>query len=215
MNYIIAYAKEYGLLGLLKAGIKKYFFRHEHRFITCRLVEDPIPEIQPPHNIIIRKATLADLNEISQLIYGDKRPHYKKEIPDWIAKGYPIYVALDGERIVGYGCVVLEPPLNRSILDEAVHFQENDAWGADAFVHPAYRGKNIYPALMAEQNKCLITAGYKRIIGEVVSNNLSSRSSLNKIGAKIIKEMTYTNFLFFRMLRVKSLEKRRNKQEYK
>ncbi len=205
ISEIIAYAKEHGLLGLFKAGVRTFIFHRHQRVVTCLSLEEPLPEIQPLQNITIRKATLADVGELHQLVADHNWPRTRDELSEWIAKGYPFFVALGEDKIIGYVCISLGIPSGHPILDKAINSQDGDAWGADAFVMPAYRGKRIYAALASATCKCTAAAGYRRVFGTISSHNSSSRSAHQKIGCKEIKEITSCRVLFFRRTSIKSL----------
>lgn len=202
---IIKYAKDHGLLGLFKAGIRRFIFRWEKKVVTCISLAEPLPAVQSLQDITIRKATLTDVDELHKLIAGDNWPHYRKEIGDWIAKGYPVLLSLAGDKIVGYVCISYEFPPKHPLFGKVINLQDADAFGADAFVLPAYRGKNIYPVLVSEALKCTAGAGYQRVLGEIFLTNLASRSSHQKIGCKEMKEIKFIKILFFKRISVKSL----------
>lgn len=206
VSEIIEYAKEHGLLGLLKAGVRRFIFHRYQQIVLSLSLDDPIPEIQPLRDITIRKATPADVAELHQLVVTHNWLRTKKEFSDWIAKGYPFFVAIAGDEIVGYASVLLEVPSGHPIFSKAVNFKDDDAWGGDAFVLPTYRGSTIYPALGIEAMKCAKAAGYQRILATASPNNSSARSAHKKIRYKEIKEITFTRILCFERTSIKLLK---------
>lgn len=210
ISEIIEYAKAYGLLSLFKAGGKGFVFRRDKEILLSLSLEDPIPEIQPLHTITIRKATLADVGELHQSIIKHNWWRSKKQLSEWIAKGYPFFLAIAEDKIVGYACVSLEVSLrDPTFIKEtikAINFKDDDAWGADAFVLPTHQGSRIYPALAIETMKCAKAAGYRRILATVSPNNFSARSAHKKIGYKETKEITFSRMLFFKRTNIKSLK---------
>lgn len=210
ISEIIEYAKAHGLLSLFRAGVRRFVFDKDKQILLSLSLEDSSPEIQPLLNITIRKATLADVGELHQSIVKHNYWRSKKQLSEWIAKGYPVFVAIAEDKIVGYACVSLEviwrePIFIREII-KAINFKEDDAWGADAFVLPTYQGSRIYPALAIEIMKCAKAAGYRRILGTVSPNNLSARSAHKKLGFKQMKEITLFKMLFFKRTNIKSLK---------
>lgn len=206
ISEIIEYGREHGLLGLLKAGVTMFIFHRYQQILLCLSLEDPIPEIQPPPNIAIRKATLADVAELHRCAIGNNWSRSKQQLSKWIAKGYPFFVAVAEDRIIGYACVSLEVPRRHPILGKAISFTDDDAWGADAFVIPTYRGSMIWPAVAIETMKCARALGYRRILSTTPPHNSSSRSAHKKIGYEEITEISSWRILFFGRMNVKSLK---------
>jgi GNAT superfamily N-acetyltransferase len=210
ISEIIEYVNENGLLSLFKAGVKRFVFRRDKEILLSLSLEDPIPEIQPLHLITIRKAILADVGELHQSTMEHNWWRSKKQISEWIAKGYPFFLAIAEDKIVGYACVSLEvslrdPTFIKEII-KAIHFEDDDAWGADAFVLPTHQGSRIYPALATETMKCAKAAGYRRILATVSPNNFPARSAHKKIGYKETKEITLSKIFFFKRTKIKSLK---------
>jgi len=203
-NEIIEYAREHGSISVLKAGTKRFIFRNEKEILLSLSLEDPLPEIQPLHRISIRKATLEDVEELSKYWWRSK-----KQLYEWIKRGYPFFLAIEGDKIIGYTSISLELPERDPIFIEAINkavgLRDDDVWGTGAFVHPAYRGRNIYPALGVEVMKYTRQAGYRRVLATLSSNNSSSRIANKKIGYKEIREITFFRILFFRRTRIRSL----------
>ena len=194
---IIEYAKEHGFLGLPKAAFRKFVFHREKHVLTCLSLAEPLPVLQPLQNIAFRKASLADRGELIQLIKEERYSQVKKEFHKWIKKDYFFLLAIAEDKIMGYCCVSKDIPSKYRAI-KGINFKDDDAWGQDAFVHPRYRGNNVYPVLAIEALKSAAAAGYRRIYGEMTSSNFSSRCAHQKIGCKEIREITLSKILFFK-----------------
>lgn len=203
ISEIVEYAKARGLLSLFRAGVKKLVLQHDKYILLSLSLEDPIPEIQPLHNITIRKAALADVRGLHQSMTKHNWWRSKKRLSEWIAKDYPFFLAIAEDKIVGCACVALDAPGRDPALLKAVNFKDDDAWGEDAFVLPTYRGNRICPALLTETMKWAKAAGYRRIFTVTSPDNLSSKACQKKVGYKEIKEVTFFRILLFKRTNIK------------
>ncbi len=200
---IIEYAREYGLLSLFKAVANRFVFCREEQILLSLSLEEPLTEIQLPPNITMRAATLADVEELCRPFIKHNHLRSKKQISKWIAKGYPFFVAIADNKIVGHNCVAIgRPPVDLNLL-KAINFK-GDAWGSDAFVLPAYRGNMLYPALAIETMKCVKALGYRRVFGLVLRNNIFARSAHKKIGYKAVHNVTVFRILFYERMSIAS-----------
>ncbi|HNB55270.1 MAG TPA: GNAT family N-acetyltransferase, partial [Anaerolineales bacterium] len=102
--------------------------------------------------ILVRQATLADKTALFDFLrqaYPERSQYKFPERWEWefeknpFARGtlfvrgrLPIWIALDGVRVVGQSCALVEPLV--------VHGQETRVgWGVDFFVLPEYRGQGL------------------------------------------------------------------------
>ena len=199
------------MVGLAKAAVRRFIFYRYKQFVMALSLEDPIPEIQCSRDITIRMATLADVDELYQSITKHKEwpsdwLRTRKQLSEWIAKGYPFFLAAAEDKTIGYTCVLLEVPSRHPILGKSIDFKDGDAWGGDAFVLSRYRGRRIFPALAVEAMKCAKAAGYRRILADVSPNNSAARSAHRKIGYTDMKLVTSARILFYKRTNVKSLQ---------
>lgn len=188
--------------------VKKFIFHQNKKVITCLLLNEPFPALRFMEDIEIREANLSDVEALAQLIKENNYSRSKEEFNEWIGNGEFFLLAVSEGKIIGYCCVLKKIPSKyRNIGD--IKFKNYDAWGKDAFIHPQYRGTNIYPILAVEVLKCAAAAGFRRIFGTIAYDNFSSRSSHRKLGCKEIKEISLYRILFFKRQRFKSLIKNR------
>jgi GNAT superfamily N-acetyltransferase len=190
---IIAKAKEHGLIGLFT---RRIFYREEGSIFQSCLLEQ-IPEIEYSPDILIRRATLADVDELYQLVREHNYSRTKEDYSEWITRGDFLLVAIAENRIVGYFCESREvAPRYRTV--KGINFKNDDVWGRDAFVRPEYRRQNIFFALGVEIMKCSRAAGYRRELSTVSPNDISARLAHRKRGCKDVGRVICYKFLFFR-----------------
>ncbi len=108
------------------------------------------------HEILIRQATLADqpaLFAFLRLAYPDRWQYKFPERWAWefaqnpFVRGehLPIWIALDGDRIIGQSCALVEPLV---ILGQ----EQRVGWGVDFYVLPEYRGRGVGTRLQQANN---------------------------------------------------------------
>ncbi|MCB9134198.1 MAG: GNAT family N-acetyltransferase [Anaerolineales bacterium] len=106
-------------------------------------------------DISIRQATLADKPALFAFLrqaYPDRWQYKLPERWEWefernpfVRGPLPIWIALDGDRVVGQSCALVEPLI--------IHGQEHRVgWGVDFFVLPEYRGQGLGTHLQQANN---------------------------------------------------------------
>jgi GNAT superfamily N-acetyltransferase len=194
----------------LKTGFKKFIFDGEKHILVVVSLDDTVPEIQPLYDITVREASLDDFDEMQQTFREYNRWWLNKEnFSKYTSKGHSFLLAIADGKIVGYSFVSSDivsrnPALIASVI-KAGNFKDEDAWGAEAFVLPSYRGKKIYPTLGIETLRWAKRSGFRRILGYVSPVNPSARAAHKKLGGKEIKEVTIYRILFFTRTKIKPL----------
>ncbi|GAB4580928.1 MAG: hypothetical protein Fur0022_36730 [Anaerolineales bacterium] len=103
----------------------------------------------------VRQATLADQPALFEFLRQAYPERWQYKFPErWAwefernpfrGNGLPIWIALDGARIIGQSCALIEPLI--------LHGQETRVgWGVDFFVLPAYRGQGLGTRLQQANN---------------------------------------------------------------
>ena len=206
MSEIIEYAKARGLLNLVKANIKRFVFLHMKRIVLFLLLEDPIPQPKAYGKFLeavtIRKGTLADVEELHQMMKEHNYWRSVRELRQWMEKGCFLLVAIHKDKIIGYACVCPEIPSSHSIFSKTIRLRPRDAYGVHAFVVPAYRGKRVYHSLGLEVIRNLRAAGYRRVLATVHPLNRAARSSHRRLGMKEVAEIEILKVLFFARIKV-------------
>jgi GNAT superfamily N-acetyltransferase len=190
----------------LKETFRKYVFERNTEILLSQSIQESFQPFPCPPEITIRKAELSDVEKLCQIIEKHHWSTTRKELTDWITKGYPVYVALRENKIIGYTCALLElDSLNRKYL-KLIHPRQDDAWGRDAFVLPEYRGAQIYQALSTITIKALKDKGYRRVLATVFANNPSGRTAHKKLGQKEVKEIHTWRIFFYKRVKMKPLK---------
>lgn len=209
LREIIQYAQDFGLIGLLNELWKHLVYRHETQIITSRPLNEPILEIAPPTNIFFRSASINDIEMIRDALAEANWHRSVSRLRYWITNGDPFIVAEHDGLLIGYAVLSLKVFLRDRLLlrsiQNAIDIRSDDAWGADAFVRPSYRGKNIYPALAIELFKKGKKARVHRVLGAITVNNNSSRAAHKRLGCREICEVSFWRFLFFSGMRYRIL----------
>lgn len=186
--------------------IKKYIFYYRQDIILSLSLKNPIPDIKPSDNVIIRKAMPADVEELYQIVKEFKLSRSRQEISDWIDKGDFFFLAISNNKIIAYAYSSDEASVISPVIRKYIDFKTQDVWGKDAFVYPAYRGYKIYPALGVETLKWAKKAGYQRILGTASPQSKSARLAHKKLGFKEIKKIITFKILFYRVGIVKPMK---------
>lgn len=103
----------------------------------------------------IRQATLADKPAIFDFLrqaYPNRWQYKFPERWEWefernpfVRGSLPVWIALDGDRVIGQSCALVEPLV--------IYGQEHRVgWGVDFFVLPAYRGQGVGTRLQQANN---------------------------------------------------------------
>ena len=133
----------------------------------------------------IRRADENDIDEISELIAdfrvtlagfrglnGERNlESARKEFMEYMEKGYPIYVAIEDSKIVGY--------LVCRIEDDVV-------WAESLYVLPEYRRKGIGTALYEKAEEIAESLGSDTVYNWVHPNNNAIISFLKKRGYSVL-----------------------------
>lgn len=206
INRIIDSARKKRFFRSVIKIIKKYIFHYCQDILLSLSLRDPIPDIKPLNNIKVRKATAADVEDLCQIIKEYKLSRSRKEISDWIDKGYFFLLAISDNNIVGYACSSIEASAISPDIRKYINFKKDCLWGKDAFVHPFYRGNRIYPALGVETMKWAKRAGFKWILGTVSPQNESAKLAHKKLGFKEIKKFISIKIFFYKRVIIKPLK---------
>ena len=91
-----------------------------------------------------------------------------------IEKGYPQFVALDGERLVGWADFI--PPEKESLRHAA---------SLGMAVVKEYRGQGIGQALLTAVTEAALAFGFTRLELEVFANNISAIALYEKHGFEV------------------------------
>jgi len=110
-------------------------------------------------------------------------------------RGERCFVALHRGRPVSYiwgarGSVGVEE------IAMAVRPDPSEAYLYDAFTQPAWRGKNLYPAVLRRALEHGRGLGLRRSMIFVGADNTASRRGVEKAGFTLFQTLNYTRFLF-------------------
>ena len=133
----------------------------------------------------IRRYTSADMNELVQLIIGFRNSlaslksqetkcspdDAKDELNSYISKGFPIYMAVDSEKIVGY--IVCR-------IDSDV------VWAESLYVIPEYRRTGVGSKLYLQAEELANEYGNETLFNWIHPNNETIVQFLKKQGYNVL-----------------------------
>ena len=196
LQSILEYKKKHGMRRLLFAVLKtmaRLIFYREKLILGWHTVDEPRPEIKAKIPIVIEKATINDIKELSKLTNQQKPRKFRQ----WIEKNYIFTVAKVNNRIVSYGCICpaseYQGPMRRFF-----NLGEDDAWGLDSFTHPEFRRNKIYSAIASHNRELIKTKGFKRTIGYTGLINEAAKKVHHISESKNTKIINYLRILWFK-----------------
>jgi GNAT superfamily N-acetyltransferase len=144
-----------------------------------RSLNDNIPTVEPKRNVDVGIATSGDIKQLTMII-GKKTLQRR-------LKGKDIcFVAKEGKRIVGYTWVVFQS-LYVDETNNELKSDKQEPWSYDSFVFPKYRNQKIFQKMLEQVLLFLKGKKFKRIYGHIFYDNMPSRTSVEKMGFKIVK----------------------------
>lgn len=168
-----------------------------HGFAIFRVALGRIfPAMRPPEKIIVYSQALPSAMRVTReyefrRIQGVSDPlssalqrEFGCPVEQRMADGsQECYVALAGESVVGYAWTTLD----RFFIEEINHLyvmREDEVFIYDCFVREDFRGRGIYPAMLATvmQDQTLRLPGLKRALIGVSALNRSSTRGIIKAG---------------------------------
>ena len=184
-----------GLSELVKKAIGKILCLNRF-FLICLSLDESLPDLKSKIPLIIRKVIWEDLDKLRE-IYPEN-PNSISYFSEWLKKGYYFFIALDGEKIVGYSC---NKPIDQSsskVFSNIDGIKKSEiVEGRHPMTIPEYRGKRVYAALSTKAHNFLKEKGYKKKVALVKVNNYSARIAQRRVGFKEIALVTYLKVLGF------------------
>ncbi|GIX46565.1 MAG: hypothetical protein KatS3mg131_0776 [Candidatus Tectimicrobiota bacterium] len=127
------------------------------------------------------------------------QPH-TEHIPDRhlfaarLERGEQFWTAQLQEKIVAY-CWAAQRPVDIGEIRRVIHPRHGEVYLYDAFTFAAYRGRNLYPALLQHILQASRAQGLQRALIFVLSDNTASIRGVQKAGFREFQRVVYTRFL--------------------
>ena len=202
---IVEYARASGLLGLVRAGFRQLVFDRQRLILTCRSLEEPIPELPLPEGLELRRATPEDVGQLHRLLSTHGFWRSTATLRSQIEEPNVPLLTTHGGDIVGFTCATADMPGGNAALRRAVRLGRDEAWGAGVFVVPEHRGRGIAPALLTAAMARCRAAGYRRFCSFVLAHNVAARAANSKVGYREVSEMILWRVLLLSGVRVTRL----------
>ncbi|MBI3871171.1 MAG: GNAT family N-acetyltransferase [Verrucomicrobia bacterium] len=200
LEEILTYRRDYGAIRLVKAFSQHFLYRNETRIIASVPTTSPGPDERCSEDIRIRSADLKDLEPLHELLLGSEGRVSITRVRERLSSGCSYVVALHEGRIVGYAVaspfeLLRDRMLTRAIF-KAVQISASDRLVANAFIHPSYRGKRVFPSLHRSLQELVSRTGVRRLLSVFKKDNQASRASHRRIGYQEICEVRLWRLLF-------------------
>jgi GNAT superfamily N-acetyltransferase len=159
------------------------------RGIVYNFIPANVPEKKPGQSIIVKRATINDLNKLRII-------HPNTTLFREFLKNDDIFViALFGEKIVGY--VNFGKALPKRYKN-FISLKPEELWHREAKIQPEYRNMGVYSMIFSFTAQIAERQGYSRVYSNIYSNNKKSiEIHTKKFGFNPVFSYTYIKFLFF------------------
>jgi len=113
-----------------------------------------------------------------------------------LERGEQFWTAQHNAKIVAY-CWATREPVEIGEVHRIISPRSDETYLYDAFTFAAYRGQNLYPALLQRMLEHSRQEGFRRALIFVLSDNTASIRGVQKAGFREFQRVTYYNFLGF------------------
>lgn len=153
------------------AGIARRAFSRLDVVIVERLLDGPLPKLEPPADVVIRRATAADEGAVAALWPGPGRAPKLRQFRSWLADGYTCLAAFAGQEVVAIDW------LNDVDPDGGVTAAPGTCLGISLQERWDHAGRGIGLALVARSLAVSKEAGYARQAAYVAAANTRMRAA--------------------------------------
>jgi len=116
--------------------------------------------------------------------------------PARFARGEHFWTAQQADKILSY-CWATQEPVEIGEIRCVMHPRGDEVYLYDALTFAAYRGQNLYPALLQRMVEASRAQGWRRALIFVLSDNMASIRGVQKAGFREFQRVTYRNILGF------------------
>lgn len=163
----------------MKELLKKIFCIYREQLFSIS-VKDACNQFSN-NDISFEEITLSNYKQVASIRPGN---FYIKDFKKMLILGDKgVFASLNG-RLVGYGWLKQEPTKD-------YFFEIKAAYLCRFFVHPDYRGKNIYPTIILHLLSILKNKGIEKAYLAVEHTNNASLRGIRKVGFDFIKEFPF------------------------
>ncbi len=180
--------------------IKRIFYEQSEYEILAYSLSTPISLPSLPNQLVIHRVRTKE-----EIIKFGRLEGFSRFIPGniaWLRKVFDEdgigFMVFDANQVVACGWISLI--MNPNLMQISPPLSAGDAYFHTLFVSPAYRGKKIAMALVAQRLQYLQQHNYKRALTAINVNNLSVRTVYKNTGFHQLKKIKYSRFLFWAKL---------------
>jgi ribosomal protein S18 acetylase RimI-like enzyme len=112
------------------------------------------------------------------------------------ARGEQCWIAQQADNILAY-CWATQAPVDIGEIRCVMHPRGDEVYLYDALTFAAYRGQNLYPALLQRMVAASRAQGWRRALIFVLSDNTASIRGVQKAGFREFQRVTYRTILGF------------------
>jgi hypothetical protein len=177
--------------------IKLKYFNIENGVIYFFIPEN-VPLRPPDSSIIIRRATIDDLEKLREI-----NPNTTL-FRNFLNNNDIFIIALSEEKVIGHSCITKVPPEKFKNL---IKININEAWHREAFVRNRFQNKGIYSMIFSYAAQIADGQGYTKVYSDIISNNRKSiELHIKKFGFIPVLNYVYLKFLFFERTRLNEIQ---------
>lgn len=185
-------------LGEIVTDVVRLPFRHLQFKILEYNLSDPLPELKPKINLVIRPFEFNDLEKVKYL----NRPSEARQSERHLNNGHKGLVATYHSEVAGYawGGPDMKPKLEKI----PIQLKPEDVLCTDVFTAPSFRRKGIQTALSLARFQLFKELGYQKAICYIETRNTPSLVVWQKkLGAKMTGRIDFLRILSWYRIRLK------------
>ncbi len=183
----------------MSTDIARLPFRHLQFKILEYSLSDPLPEIAPKIDLVIRPFKFNDLEKVKYL----NRPSEAKQCERHLHNGHKGLVATYQGEVAGYawGGPDMKPKLEKI----PIQLKPGDVLCTDVFTAPPFRRKGIQTALSLARFRLFKELGFQKAVCYIEARNTPSLIVWQKkLGAKITGKIDFLRI--FSWYRIRSMD---------
>lgn len=148
-----------------------------------------IAERKPDPSIIVKEATIDDLNKITEI--NPNTPRFR----EFIKNNEILIIALINEKIVGHLCFERDIPKR---FKGFINLRPDELWFGETLILPKYRNTGIYSMIFSFAAFQARKRGYTKVYRDILSNNQHSiEIHTKKFGFNPLFRYLYIKILFY------------------
>jgi GNAT superfamily N-acetyltransferase len=177
---------------LVLSALRSRIYREEEHVVLFRALGDDAA-VSAQNTIDLRRAGAVDSESIIEFSKEHFPPKVTGYVRNYLENGYLAYLGFRGDELIGLFWWVdhhIDPDHPDLVLHE-LQLAERDVYGFSYFLAPTHRGGGTATEFVSKVFVALHEAGYTRIWGWVLSDNLPARWLFSLTGYQESRSMRF------------------------